>query len=242
MPDLSQLAGQWEVSEKAAELHQRAFVWDGHAGFGYHGAEYLRELDRWHNAGVNLLSLNATYDRKPWELGIECISKYRQWVRERSDQFVLVDTIDDVQRARREGKLALTFDVEGMRALNGDTGMVDFYYRMGVRQMLFAYNLNNQAGGGCHDEDCGLTDFGRDVIREMNRVGMIVDCSHTGYRTAREAMDASEAPVIFSHSNARALCDHERNIPDDLIKAAAETGGFVGVTGVSMFLGPTVRQ
>ena len=125
-----------------------------------------------------------------------------------------------------------------MDALNGDVGMVDVYYRLGVRQMLFAYNRNNKAGGGCHDEDIGLTPFGRDVIREMNRVGMLVDCSHSGHRTTMEAMEASTAPVIFSHSNARRLCDHERNIRDDQIKGCAATGGVIAVTGVGRFLGP----
>ncbi len=238
MSEISTKGKQWGVSEQAAKLHDSAFVWDGHGGFAYNGPDDLEELERWKTSGINLLSLNATYDVKPWELTIECISKYRHWTRAHADKYIQVETIDDVHRAKREGKMALTFDIEGMNALNGDVGMVDFYYRLGTRQMLFAYNRNNLAGGGCHDDDCGLTDFGRQVIREMNRVGMIVDCSHTGYKTAMQAIEASEAPVIFSHSNARALCDHERNIPDDLIKAAAGSGGFVGVTGVAKFLGP----
>ncbi|MBC8445293.1 MAG: membrane dipeptidase [Rhodospirillaceae bacterium] len=238
MSDILTKAQQWGVSEQAARLHDTAFVWDGHGGFGYSGPSDLDELDRWHSSGVDFLSLNAAYDVKPWDLTIECLSRYRHWVRDHADTVVQVKTTDDARRAKREDKLAVSFDIEGMNALNGDAGMVDFYYTLGVRQMLFAYNRNNLAGGGCHDDDCGLTDFGRDVIREMNRVGMIVDCSHTGYKTAMQAMEASEAPVIFSHSNARDLWDHERNIPNDLIKAAAETGGFVGVTGVAKFLGP----
>src|SRR5262249_48523689 len=98
--------------------------------------------------------------------------------------------------------------------------------------------LNNHAGGGCHDDDIGLTDFGRDVVREMNRIGMVVDCSHSAYRTTMEAMELSQSPVIFSHSNSRKLCDHERNIRDDQIKASAAAGGVIGVTGVGRFLGP----
>jgi len=151
---------------------------------------------------------------------------------------VQVETVDDIHCARRDAKLAVAFDLEGMNALNGDIGMVDLYYRLGVRQMLFAYNRNNLAGGGCHDEDIGLTDFGRAVVREMNRVGMVVDCSHCAYKTSMEAIEASEAPVIFSHANARKLWDHERNIWDDQIKACAATGGVIGVTGVGIFLGP----
>ena len=146
-------------------------------------------------------------------------------------------TTADIKRARKDGKLAIAFDLEGMNSLNGDVNMVSLYYDLGVRQMLFAYNLNNLAGGGCHDGNVGLTPFGRDVIKEMNRVGMVVDCSHTAYRTTMEAMQVSDAPVIFSHSCAKALRNHGRNIADEQIKACAKTGGVVGITGVSLFLG-----
>jgi membrane dipeptidase len=124
-----------------------------------------------------------------------------------------------------------------MGALNGDLSMVELYYRLGVRQMLIAYNLNNDAGGGCHDEDKGLTDFGRAVVGEMNRVGMVVDCAHSGIKSGLEAMKLSTKPCIFSHANARALHNHERNITDEQIKAVAATGGVVGVNGLSVFLG-----
>jgi len=124
-----------------------------------------------------------------------------------------------------------------MNALNGRIEMVELYYQLGVRHMLFAYNLNNLAGSGCHDEDIGLTDFGRQVIAEMNRVGMVVDCSHTGFKTTMAAMEHSVDPVIFSHSNPRALVDHGRNITDAQIRACAETGGVVGINGINLFLG-----
>jgi membrane dipeptidase len=150
---------------------------------------------------------------------------------------VLCATLADVRAARLAGKMAVTYDIEGMGALNGDLAMVEFYYRQGVRQMLIAYNINNDAGGGCHDIDKGLTDFGRAVIAEMNRVGMVVDCAHSGIRSGLEAMRLSTKPCIFSHANARALRDHERNITDAQIKAVAATGGVVGVNGLSEFLG-----
>ena len=231
-------AQAWGVSERAAALHASALVWDDHAGWGFNKAEDLQWLALWSAAGANFLSVNIGYDATPWTLAIQAVSQYRHWLREHSARFIQVETYQDVQRARRENKLAVSFDLEGMGALNGDVGMVDFYYRLGVRQMLVAYNLNNLAGGGCHDNDGGLTRFGRSVIGEMNRVGMLVDCSHTGYRTAREAMDASDAPAIFSHSNARNLQDHERNLTDVLIQACAATGGVIAVNGVSLYLGP----
>ena len=228
----------WNTSERAQALHAEALVWDNHAGFEPGPDVDLTVLERWRDAGVDYLSVNICYDRHPWEDAFPALSAYRAWVMANPDGFVLAGTAEAVRRAKADGKLAVTFDIEGMRALNEDVGMVDVFYRLGVRQMLFAYNLNNPAGGGCHDEDIGLTGFGRAVIVEMNRVGMLIDCSHSGYRTTMEAMEASAAPVIFSHSNSRRLCDHERNIVDQQIKACAATGGMVGVTGIGAFLGP----
>jgi len=227
----------WGISQQAAELHRAAQVWDAHGGFAYSEASILADLERWRAAGIDYLSVNLGYDVTPWTLAIEAAAQYRHWIRAHPDEYVQVDTVDDVRRAKREGKLAVSFDLEGMNALNGDVGMVDLYYRLGVRQMLFAYNRNNLAGGGCHDTDSGLTPFGREVFREMNRVGMVVDCSHCGHRTSMEAMAASRAPVVFSHSNVRRLWDHERNILDEQIRACAATGGVIGVTGVGRFLG-----
>lgn len=236
MPDDAR--NPWGISDEAAALHRDALVWDDHGGWAWSSADKLEHLERWRAAGIDYLSINAGYDVMPWELTLEATSKYRHWIRSHPEHYVLVETVDDIHSARAEGKLALTFDLEGMNALNGDVGMVDLYYRLGVRHMLFAYNRNNAAGGGCHDEDTGLTPFGKDVIREMNRVGMVVDCSHCSWRTSMEAMELSTAPVIYSHANARELCDHERNIRDDQIKACAATGGVIGVTGVGRFLGP----
>jgi len=103
--------------------------------------------------------------------------------------------------------------------------------------MLLAYNRNNRAGGGCQDDDGGLTPFGRQVIAEMERVGMVLCLSHTGHRTAREAIAVATRPLLFSHSNPSAVHAHPRNIPDDLIRACAATGGVVGINGVGSFLG-----
>jgi membrane dipeptidase len=115
--------------------------------------------------------------------------------------------------------------------------MVSLYHGLGVRQMLFAYNLNNSAAGGCHDTDTGLTDFGREIVREMNRVGMLVDCSHAAYTTTMDIMAESGKPVIFSHSNPLSVWNHQRNIKDDQIRACAETGGVIGMNGMGIFLG-----
>lgn len=228
----------------SADLHARArsllaqsLVWDDHSGFDPHAGVDLACLGQWKRAGVHYLSVNVGYDVIPWRKTLQTLVAFRAWVEQHPADYLLVRRAEDVLQARREGRMAIGFDLEGMNALDGDVHMVSAYHALGVRQMLFAYNLNNLAGGGCHDVDQGLTAFGRSVIAEMNRVGMLVDCSHTGYRTTMEAMEASTAPVIFSHSCAHAVAPHGRNITDAQIRACAATGGVVGINGVGLFLG-----
>jgi membrane dipeptidase len=235
MPDLSK--PDWKVSERARKVHAEALVWDDHAGFEPDPKVDLEILENWRAAGVDYLSVNVGYDVVPWQKTIKNIGAFITWLEKNADRFTLVRTVGDIDAAKREGKLAIAFDIEGMNSLDGEAYMVSFYYRLGVRQMLFAYNLNNLAGSGCHDKDTGLTEFGRQVIAEMNRVGMLVDCSHTGLRTTLQAMEASTAPCIFSHSNPVTLHKHGRNIVDEQIKACARTGGVVGINGIGLFLG-----
>ena len=150
---------------------------------------------------------------------------------------MLIYKAADIEKAKQSNKLGITFDIEGACALNNQLSMIEMYYELGVRWMLMAYNQNNEAGGGCQDADQGLTDFGKDIIDEMARVGMVICCSHTGKRTAMEVMDYASQPVIFSHSNPSALHRHKRNIDDEAIKACAETGGVIGLNGIGIFLG-----
>lgn len=219
------------------KLFQDALVWDAHAGVFPSPEVDLNLLQEWLDCGVNYLSINVGFDVMDWQDTLATLAAYRYWVQANSDRFVLVGDAADIERARNENKFALSFDIEGMNALNQDINMVAAYHALGVRQMLFAYNLNNAAAGGCHDQDTGLTEFGKQVVREMNRVGMIVDCSHAAYSTTMDIMHLSSKPVVFSHSNPTAIWNHQRNITDDQIKACAATGGVIGVNGMGIFLG-----
>lgn len=222
---------------KADALLGDVFVWDGHAGIIPDPNTSLECLELWRGSGVNHLSINIGFDVLPWQNAIKTAAAFRHWIDIHPDSYVMASGVQDIRKAKHEGRMSVSFDLEGMNALDGSVEMIGLYHELGVRQILFAYNRNNAAGGGCHDDDQGLTDFGRRAIDEMNRLGIFVDVSHCGYRTSMEAMQRSGMPVIFSHSNARALWDHERNIWDDQIKACAETGGLIGVNGVCQFLG-----
>lgn len=218
-------------------LSDSTIVWDAHAGIFPTPEFDLNLLSEWHEAGFDHLSINVGFDVMTYDQTMTTLAAYRNWLLANDDRFMLSGTVADIEAAKASSKMSIAFDIEGMNALNGDINMVAVYHALGVRQMLFAYNLNNAAAGGCHDEDMGLTDFGKAIVREMNRVGMIVDCSHAAYRTTMDIMEVSSGPCVFTHSNPTALWNHQRNIHDDQMKACADTGGVIGVNGMGIFLG-----
>ncbi|WP_169804196.1 dipeptidase [Sphingomonas mali] len=232
-----------DIPARARALLEDALVWDAHGGFTSKPDQTLDELRIWERNHVDFLSVNVGFDIHPWEFAIRTVAAYRHWFAARPERFVLVENTADILRAKNDGKMAIAFDLEGAVALGGQLSMLQLYRRMGVRQMHFVYNLNNEAGGGCQDDDQGLTDFGRDLVRECNRLGVLLDLSHTGERTTMEIMEASSLPVVFSHSNPKAHTDHPRNITDGQMIAVAARGGLVGVTGVGRFMGdPAARS
>ena len=225
--------------EQARQLMRESLVWENHACMPVRAGDtdFLPQLQRLRDLGVNLVILNISFDHHPWHHGFRMLATFRQWLQQHDADYLLVQTVDDIARARESGRLGVCFDLEGAVAVDDMAALVEPYYALGVRWMLLAYNRNNRLGGGCQDDDTGLTAFGREVIDEMQRVGMVLCCSHTGHRTVRDAIEYSSNPVIFSHSNAAAVHAHERNIPDDLIRACAASGGVVNINGVGDFLG-----
>ena len=225
---------------RARALLERTLVWDNHGCMPVarpHDTSFLPQLQRYRAAGVDVVMLNVGFGEHGIEDHLRTLATMRHWLLARPDEYRLVDGPDDIDRARREGRLAVGFDIEGANAIGDQPSLIQTYHALGVRWMLLAYNRNNRVGGGCQDEDGGLTAFGRAVIAEMERVGMVLCLSHTGHRTAREAIDVATRPFIFSHSNPSAVHAHPRNIPDELIRACAERDGVVGINGVGSFLG-----
>jgi membrane dipeptidase len=228
------------TSGNARALLRDSLVWDNHGCMPVmraHDASFLPQLQRYRAAGVDAVMLNIGFGEMGIEDHIRTLAGMRHWIKQRPQEYLLIESADDIELARATGRLAVGFDIEGANALADQPSLVQLYYDLGVRWMLLAYNNNNRVGGGCQDDDKGLTDFGRVVIAEMERVGMLVCCSHTGHRTVRDVFAAASRPVIFSHSNPSALHAHGRNIPDDLIHACANTGGVVGINGIGNFLG-----
>ena len=154
------------------------------------------------------------------------------------DRFRLALTADDVDAAFAAGKIASLLGAEGGHSINGSLGVLRALFALGVRYMTLTHNDNvGWADSATDHPDCGgLSEFGRDVVREMQRLGMLVDLSHVAVTTMNDALDVAGAPVIFSHSSARALTDNPRNVPDDVLARLAGNGGVCMVAFVPFFV------
>ena len=223
----------------ALDIIQGCLVWDNHGCMPLRPLDtsFLPQLARCRAAGFDHISLNVGFGDDSIEQHLRMIASFRHWLGQRASDYTLVRTVDDIASARESGKLAVSFDIEGANAVADQISLVQLYYDLGVRWMLLAYNRNSAAAGGCQDDDCGLTHFGRLLIDEMTRVGMVVCCSHLGSRSAQEVLEYAPGQVIFSHSNPSAVRPHPRNISDALMRACAAKGGVVGINGVGPFLG-----
>src|ERR1700678_4105803 len=169
---------------------------------------------------------------------LEQIDLTRRMVAAHPGRFGLALTADDVSRIVAEGRIASLLGAEGGHAINNSLGVLRMLYQLGVRYMTLTHNSNVDWADSATDERVlgGLSDFGRDVVREMQHIGMLVDLSHVSPDTMRDALDVAVAPVIFSHSSALALCDYPRNVPDDVLARLAGNGGVAMVTFVPGFV------
>jgi membrane dipeptidase len=173
---------------------------------------------------------------------LEQIDVVQRMMKKYPDTFELALTADDVERIFREGKIASLIGMEGGHSIDNSLGALRMFYRLGARYMTLTHSKNTAWADSCSDVPAsgGLSPFGEQVVHEMNWLGMMVDLSHTSPDTMADAIRVSDAPVIFSHSSARAINDVTRNVPDDILQLLPRNGGVVMVTFVPGFLSPKV--
>jgi membrane dipeptidase len=228
----------WNISAEAASLHRRAIVWDNVWPLEPDCGNDLEKLALFAAAGVTVLSLTIAGDNHNISEAVQRVAAVRRDVLGDPEHLVLVEHVADVFRAKESGRLGVTFHFEGTRCFERNLDLVETYYRLGVKHALLAFNTSNSVGGGCAESaDSGLTRLGARLVAEFERVGMLVDLSHTGYRTTMDVMERASRPVIFSHSNAAGLHQHFRNLADEQVRACAATGGLIGVSASSQYLG-----
>ncbi|MFC9929642.1 dipeptidase [Streptomyces sp. NPDC127190] len=175
---------------------------------------------------------------EPVAATLEQIDCVRQLLARYAQDLAPALTAADMESARKEGRIASLMGAEGGHSIANSLGTLRGLYALGVRYMTLTHNSNVDWADSATDEPGvgGLSGFGREVVREMNRLGMLVDLSHVAATTMRDALDTSQAPVIFSHSSARAVCDHPRNVPDDVLERLPANGGMAMVTFVPKFV------
>ena len=177
-------------------------------------------------------------------LQLEQIDLTRRMIAAYPEAFVFATRSSDIEAARRAGRIASFLGGENGRALENSLGTLRAYYDLGMRYMTLTHGRRTDWADSATDEAKvgGLSPFGKEVVREMNRLGMLVDISHVSPAVMNQVLDVSEAPVIFSHSSARAVTDHPRNVPDDVLRRLARNGGVVMITFIPGFVSTSVMK
>ena len=255
-----------QTDDAALRLHSRAPLIDGHNDLPWHFLEKVQrkfsELDvaehqpqlmtdipRLREGGVGGQFWSVYVDvgnegADAVRATLEQIDIVVELARRYPDDLELAYTADDVERIFDSGKIASMIGMEGGHSIDKSIAALRMFYRLGVRYMTLTHSRNTAWADSATDKPIhgGLTEFGKEVVREMNRIGMLVDLSHVSPKTMHDALEVVEAPVIYSHSSARAVCDHPRNVPDDVLKRLPDNGGVVMVTFVPAFVSQEVRD
>jgi membrane dipeptidase len=253
----------FDLTPKVRELHKNSIVFDGHCDTllpvrdgdrrlgercqprpegGLTDSQHV-DLPRLLEGGVTA-QIFACFVRQPFlpsdatNEALRLIDAFYRAVDENPNSLLLATTAADVERAKAEGKVAGVLSLEGAEALEGDLAVLRSLYRLGLRALGLTWNWRNQAADGLDEARSGggLTKFGVALVQEANRLGVILDVAHLAPAGVRDVLALSEAPVVASHANARALCDNRRNLTDEQLEGIAATGGLVGVTYVPAFL------
>ena len=242
--------------QRALQIHRRAIVIDTHNDVttpmtnddydlsGTPPAPYRTSIERMKKGGLTAEFFSLYV--KPWyvEHGgsarrtLDMIDSVYRAVERHPRDLMIATTVADIRRAKRQGKIAALMGIEGGHAIEDSLATLREFHRLGVRYMTLTWNnTNNWADAGRGEKKHnGLSDFGKEVVREMNRLGMLIDVSHVSDETMSDTLDVSKAPIIASHSSARALSNVPRNIPDDLLRRIAKNGGVVQVNFYSVFV------
>jgi len=243
-----------EISERARKLHFSSIVLDTHDDttqrfftksfdIAKRNPDGHIDIPRMRDGGMNAIFFSIWIDGRTMgppaiQKALDQIDAVHENVRRNSKDMVFCRTADDIRRAHNDGKIAALIGVEGGHMIGNDIRMVRIFGDLGVRYMTLSHFYNDEWADSSTDKPAhnGLTDYGKDIVREMNRQGIMVDISHVSDKTFYDALEVSKSPLIASHSSCRALCNHPRDMSDDMIKALAVKGGVIQINYEKSFI------
>lgn len=217
---------------KPKQVYDDALVIDGLSVCNWNSDAVFRQL----RAG-NITAINATVST--WENFIQTMAHLAAWMRRfrERDDILQVKSTADIHAAKQQGRTGIILGFQNASPIENELDRLGLFLALGVRVIQLTYHETNLLGSGCWERnDAGLSNFGVDAVREMNRLGILIDLSHVGPRTTLDAIEMSEKPVAITHANARSFCDHPRNKDEEALKRLAEKGGVVGATSYTPFL------
>jgi membrane dipeptidase len=208
------------------------------------GTPYHTDLQRFKASGITGEFFSIYVGGDTWKAGrampraMDMIDATYAQAERYPQQLMMCTTAADIRKAKRLGKVCVLMGIEGGYAIENSLRALREFYRLGVRYMTLTHNVTHDWADAHHDtpKNNGLSDFGKEVVREMNRLGMLVDISHVSTKVMNDVLDVATAPIIASHSGARAVNDHTRNVPDDVLKRVAKNGGVIMVNFYPDFL------
>ncbi len=222
----------------AKKIHDEAIIVDGltYMSKPPETADYLHRLI---DSGITASNFTIPYATDTFTQTIYKISEWYTSLNKFSDIFTLIRTADDIRNAKKENKTGIIMGFQEPLPLESNLELVEVFYNLGVRIIQLTYQFRNSVGGSCaqQDNDAGLTGFGQEFVRKLNDIGILVDLSHVGPKTAMDALEYSNKPVVVSHAGVMSLKKHVRNVSDELIKALAKKGGLIGLPSYTQFLG-----
>lgn len=248
------------ISEKAKKLHFSSLVIDTHDDTTQRLMDSQFDIGERHNDGnidiprmregglgaifFSIWTPSSTKGPEGVKRALDQIDAVREAVRKHPKDLALATTAEEVREAHKQGKIAALMGVEGGHMIVNDLATVRVFAELGVRYMTLTHMGNTEWADSSTDkpEHNGLTDFGKDVVREMNRVGMMVDISHVSDKTFYDALETSKAPLLASHSSCRVICDSVRNMTDDMMRALAKNGGVMQVNYHVGYLSQELRD
>ncbi len=220
------------MASEARRIYDEAIVIDGLNVSNWESDAVFERL----RAG-NITAINATV--ATWENFLQTMAHLSVWMRrfrERDDILQVKETAD-IRTAKKLGKTGIILGFQNASPIENDLDRLGLFLALGVRVIQVTYHETNLLGSGCWERnDAGLSNFGVDAVREMNRLGIVIDLSHVGPKTTLDAIEVSEQPVAITHANARSFCGHRRNKEEEALLALAEKGGVVGATSFANFL------